>query len=952
MFPRISRCRLVLSWWWLAGLFLGGLSTAAPAEDPFAAGVRATEPLPPAEQRARFQLPPGFEIQLVATEPEINKPMNLAFDATGRLWVTTSIEYPWAAPTNRPGRDRLMVFADFGPDGRARKVTTFAEGLNIPIGVYPFRGPDLMWKAVVWSIPHIWLLEDTDGDDRADRRTILYGPFDTTRDTHGNQASFRRGWDGWLYATHGFNNDSHVTARDGSHVDLNSGNTYRIRLDGSRIEHHTHGQVNPFGLAWDPWGDLYSSDCHSAPVYQLLGGGYYPSFGKPHDGLGFAPTMIEHAHGSTAIDGLVYVADDLWPAEYQDHVFIGNVMTSRLNHDQLEWLGATPRAVELPDFLTTTDPWFRPVDNCFGPDGALYIADFYNRIIGHYEVPLTHPGRDRERGRIWRVIPTGRPLRPAALAADMPGLIGELGSGSLTRRMLAGATLVDRYGAAAVPGLKAVLAEGTNRLARIHAAALLPQLGVEPGAELDRATALSDPDPQRRAHGLRMLTEAARLTPTQLVRVQELLTDPEARVVRRAAETLGRHPVFESLAPLLHLRARVPVGDTHLTYVVRKALRDHLLNAEVLQRVLATEATWSAADNRVFADVLLAVPSAGAGTFLLRHLSALALAPAELSSVLVHAARHVSEAELPQLTEYSREHFANDPRAQLALFNSVDQGLKQRGLALPASVRGWGEELATRLVEQPDGSAGWYNTPLEIAPTGNPWNFEERTFADGTRGRVLSSLPGGEGLTGRLRSPEFAAPQTFGFWACGHDGDPAQAASGRNVFRLVAEDTGEVLRQAPPPRSDTVAKIVWDLTGLVGRRVHFEVVDAHTGSAYAWLAVGQVEAPGVGFPAQGLRTVVAEFASVSDVAIRLGLRSLAPKFEAMALQQAADSEVRVASARAAVALAPDSAIPRLGALLGDATQPAPVREGTGAVLAAGIDRQTLPSVPLAPMEPQ
>jgi glucose/arabinose dehydrogenase len=86
--------------------------------------------------------------------------------------------------------------------------------------------------------------------------TAAHGPFDHTRDTHGNQASFRRGFDGWLYATHGFNNDSHVTARDGSHVDLNSGNTYRIRLDGSRIEHHTHGQVNPFGLAWDARGNL------------------------------------------------------------------------------------------------------------------------------------------------------------------------------------------------------------------------------------------------------------------------------------------------------------------------------------------------------------------------------------------------------------------------------------------------------------------------------------------------------------------------------------------------------------------------------------------------------------------------------------------------------------------------------------------------------------------------
>ncbi|NBP25954.1 MAG: dehydrogenase, partial [Proteobacteria bacterium] len=285
----------------------------------------------------------------------------------------------------------------------------------------------------------------------------LYGPFDHTRDTHGNQASFRRGFDGWLYATHGFNNDSHVTARDGSHVDLNSGNTYRIRLDGSRIEHHTHGQVNPFGLAWDARGNLYSSDCHSAPLYQLLAGGWYPSFGKPHDGLGFAPVMLEHAHGSTAIDGAVYYNDDLWPAEYRDTLFIGNVMTSRLNRDTITFNGSTPKATEQPDFLTTTDPWFRPVDATLGPDGALYIADFYNRIIGHYEVPLTHPGRDRERGRLWRVVYKGTDgrarLRSPALPKDLDGLVGELGSPSLSRRLLAMGEIQDRFGAKALPAV-------------------------------------------------------------------------------------------------------------------------------------------------------------------------------------------------------------------------------------------------------------------------------------------------------------------------------------------------------------------------------------------------------------------------------------------------------------------------------------------------------------------
>src|SRR5690606_34299912 len=129
-----------------------------------------------------------------------------------------------------------------------------------------------------------------------------------------------------------------------------------------------------------------------------LRGAYYPSFGKPHDGLGYGPEMMTHSHGSTGIAGVVYYAADAFPAEYRETVFIGNPITGKINHDRLEAHGSTYRALEQPDFLSCDDPWFRPVDLQLAPDGSLYIADFYNRIIGHYEVPLNHPLRDRERG--------------------------------------------------------------------------------------------------------------------------------------------------------------------------------------------------------------------------------------------------------------------------------------------------------------------------------------------------------------------------------------------------------------------------------------------------------------------------------------------------------------------------------------------------------------------------
>ena len=116
-------------------------------EDPFAANVRPTEPRTPEAQRETFRVPEGFAVQGVAAEPDIHKPMNLAFDALGRLWVTTSREYPHAVAVGAEGRDRVMIFSDLGADGRPGKVTTFASGLNIPIGVYPFRSASSLGEA-------------------------------------------------------------------------------------------------------------------------------------------------------------------------------------------------------------------------------------------------------------------------------------------------------------------------------------------------------------------------------------------------------------------------------------------------------------------------------------------------------------------------------------------------------------------------------------------------------------------------------------------------------------------------------------------------------------------------------------------------------------------------------------------------------------------------------------
>ena len=376
--------------------------------------VRETDALTPEQEQLKLHAPEGFSVQLFASEPMINKPINMAFDARGRLWVSSTVEYPYAAAKDRwsdpqgshvkDSRDAIKILEDTDGDGKADKVTDFADSLNIPTGVLPWHKPEDKGGCIAWSIPNIWYFADTDGDGKCDKREVLFGPLGYEKDTHGMCSSFRLGLDGWVYATHGFNNTSRLKAKDGSTLDLHSGNVFRFRPDGSHVELYAAGQVNPFGLCWDRYGNLYSADCHSNPITQLIRGACYPSFGKPHDGLGFAPNMCEHSHGSTGLCGIIYIDGGIWGKEWDDHMFLGNCVTSKVNHDRITFTGSTPKANEQPDFITSDDPWFRPVDLQLGPDNALYIADFYNKIIGHYEVPLDHPGRDKERGRIWRVV--------------------------------------------------------------------------------------------------------------------------------------------------------------------------------------------------------------------------------------------------------------------------------------------------------------------------------------------------------------------------------------------------------------------------------------------------------------------------------------------------------------------------------------------------------------------
>ncbi|MGZ0166927.1 MAG: PVC-type heme-binding CxxCH protein [Planctomycetales bacterium] len=837
--------------------------TKTPAHTPgtnlFTSHIRETDPLTPAEEQKTFVLPEGFEIQLVASEPDIAKPMNLAFDRRGRLWVSSSNEYPMPAPADRQATDTIKILEDTNGDGKADVIKTFADDLNIPMGIYPYKD-----GVVCFSIPDIWFLRDTDGDDKVDKREKLYGPFDTSRDTHGMCNAFTRGLDGWLYSCHGFNNQSKVAGADGHEVVMNSGNAFRMKLDGSRIEHFTHGQVNPFGMAFDQNGDLFSADCHTKPISLLLRGGYHDSFGKPHDGLGYIPNVMEHLHGSTAVGGIALGEATNFPEVYRNSSFGGNVATCRLNRNSLVRVGSTIKAQEEPDFLISGDPWFRPAELQVAPDGSLYITDFYNRIIGHYEVKLDDPRRDRSRGRIWRIVYKGSDTRrddpprsklsaikPVVLAnipkATLDELIAQLDSPLKTQTDLAIEEIIQRFGASAET---AVRQNSDHKSPRIRAAVLWLLHRINSLDPDDLAKAIGDDSPLVRTHAFRVLAETADSPGNVGEWLVDGLKDPDPLTRRAAAMAATVHQSENLVGALLACFRSTPTGDVHLRHATKMALRDHLRNENLFEQL--TKQQLELSDIQLIGSLCQSLKTPAAGEFVAAHIEELAGAERDqLGDYMKFAVRYVSPETVTSLAKTALDQFGSDLEFQLVLLNAVRDGLLQRGIDAPESVQNWAAIVAGKLLGLDGQGKLPRNEAEQLTWTGvahldgstevDTWTISRtRKSSDGMAATPLwSSFPKGEQRTGIYRSSPFVLPAEFEFFLAGHDGSPSKALQNRNFVQVKDALTREVLQRWSSRRNDTAQPIQWKSGAMTGRQAFVELVDGDAGGGYAWLAVGR-----------------------------------------------------------------------------------------------------------------
>ena len=377
------------------------------------AQANATVPDPDPElERKSFIVAPGFEVNLYAADPLLAKPIQMNFDPQGRLWVACSETYPQIKPGQK-ANDKIVVLEDTKGAGKADKVTVFADGLLIPTGVEPGDG-----GAYVANSTELVHLSASKPGGKADRKRVLLSGFGT-EDTHHIIHTFRWGPDCALYFNQSVYIHSHLETPFGVKR-LNGGGIWRFRPEEAQIDVFVRGFWNPWGHHFDRWGQsLITDGANGEGVTHGVPGASYPAaVGATRILHGMNPGSPKHC-GLEILSGR-HLPDD-WRGNAITHDFRGHRVCRFVLSDN----GSTYFSREGAELIKTNHPAFRPIDVKMGPDGAIYIADWYNPIIQHGEVDFRDPRRDKTHGRIWRVTAKGRPLvpRPDLVGAKTPALL-------------------------------------------------------------------------------------------------------------------------------------------------------------------------------------------------------------------------------------------------------------------------------------------------------------------------------------------------------------------------------------------------------------------------------------------------------------------------------------------------------------------------------------------------
>ena len=349
----------------------------------------------------------GYKVELFASEkefPDMKNPVQMSFDDKGRLWVAVMPAYPHYKPGDERPDDKLLILEDTDGDGRADKQTIFARGLHLPIGF------ELAPEGVYLSQePNLCLLVDDDHDDHADRMEIIMHGFDT-HDTHHAISAYCADASGAFYLLEGRFLHSQVETPYGAQR-CNDGGAWRFDPKSFRLERHNQVDINnPWGYSFDYWEQDYLSDASSGENYWSLPLSAKMPYGVEIKKVGeFAPKR------SRPTSGAEFVSSRHFPDEAQGNFMICNsIGFLGISYHNVWEDGSGFSGKSAGDLLSSSDPNFRPVDLEFAPDGSLYVVDWHNALIGHMQHNARDPNRDHDHGRIYRITYPGRPLvKPA-----------------------------------------------------------------------------------------------------------------------------------------------------------------------------------------------------------------------------------------------------------------------------------------------------------------------------------------------------------------------------------------------------------------------------------------------------------------------------------------------------------------------------------------------------------
>ena len=560
-------------------------------------------PKSPAEALASMRVRPGFRVELVAAEPVVIDPVGLDWGPDGRFWVVEMRDYPQGIDGKGKPGGVVKVLVDADGDGQYEKAVPFLEEV-------PFPSSLMTWGkgVLIATAPDVIYAEDTDGDGRADVRRVLLTGFNPGNQQH-RVNGFEWGLDGWVYAANGDSGGKVQAAGSGRTLSI-SGRDIRFHPETDEFE--TVSAQTQYGRRRDDWGNWFGNNNPTwlwhvtmpehylrrnpkvavRRVSQVLANyedstRVYPastSMVRPNQ-----PWSLNHV--TSACSPTPY-RDDLFGVEFASSVFISEPVHNAVHREMLERDGSGFRSRRAPgeertEFLASTDNWFRPTTTRTGPDGALYVADMYRFVIEHPEwiSPEMQARLDvragSDRGRIYRVVPEGRPRRglPDLTRLGGPELARALDSPNGWQRDQVQRMLAARPGVDVVPELERLLSPSRAPQVRLQALATLGLLKALTPASV--IAALADPNAWVRCEALRQSEVFAGRAPEIFSAVSATTIDGDAAVRLQAAFSLGAWPPNRAEPFLADLAARADSDEVTRTAVLSSLRPDSALFAKL-----------------------------------------------------------------------------------------------------------------------------------------------------------------------------------------------------------------------------------------------------------------------------------------------------------------------------------------------------------------------------------